>query len=97
MDNGGAGIGMLVFLGILYFIPAFVAAGRAHPNTGSILALNLLLGWSVLGWVAALVWSLSAIAERPEAATRKHKRCQFCAEDILREAVVCKHCHRNVA
>jgi hypothetical protein len=31
----------------LYFVPA-------------IIALNILLGWSVLGWVAALIWSLMA-------------------------------------
>jgi hypothetical protein len=27
----------------------------------AIFALNLLLGWTLLGWFAALVWSLTAV------------------------------------
>lgn len=42
---------------ILYFIPAIVAGQRGHANTGAIIALNLLLGWTFLGWVAAMVWA----------------------------------------
>lgn len=44
---------------LIYLVPALVANGRHHKNTGAIAALNLLLGWTVLGWVAALVWSLT--------------------------------------
>ena len=42
-----------------YFLPTVVAVMRSHHNTGAILVLNLLLGWTLLGWVAALVWSLT--------------------------------------
>lgn len=49
----------------LYFLPTFVVAARQHHNGGAILALNLLLGWTLLGWVAALVWSLTAVS-RPD-------------------------------
>ena len=52
--------GVLLVL-ILYFIPAIVAGSRGHPNSGAISALNLLLGWTFVGWVAAFVWSLTAI------------------------------------
>lgn len=44
----------------IYFIPAFVAYGRGHHNRAAILVLNLLLGWSFIGWVVALVWSCTA-------------------------------------
>jgi hypothetical protein len=44
-----------------YMLPALVAALRGHPQVWAITALDLILGWSVLGWVAALVWSLTAI------------------------------------
>jgi hypothetical protein len=40
-----------------YFAPAWVAQSRGHRNRMAILVLNLLLGWSVLGWVVALVWA----------------------------------------
>jgi hypothetical protein len=42
----------------IYFVPSFVAAGRNHRNLGALFTLNLLLGWTVLGWIGALVWSL---------------------------------------
>jgi hypothetical protein len=29
-------------------------------SAGAIFALNLLLGWTVLGWIAAIVWSLNS-------------------------------------
>ncbi len=42
-----------------YFLPTIVAGMRDHSSTGAIGALNLLLGWTFLGWVVALVWSLA--------------------------------------
>lgn len=57
----------LVILGILvYLVPVFVAAARKNPNTLAIGMLNLFLGWTLLGWVAALVW---ACVGKPEAST----------------------------
>lgn len=52
------GIGLLVAL-LLYFVPAIVAGRRNHRNFKAILALDFFLGWTALGWVAALVWSLT--------------------------------------
>ena len=48
---------------ILYLLPAFVAGARGHQNTGAILALNLLLGWTMIGWIVALVWSLTVVPQ----------------------------------
>ena len=58
------GIGLTELIIVLvvlvpYFIPAIVGRLRRHPNAVAIFALNLLLGWTVLGWVAALVWGLT--------------------------------------
>lgn len=47
-----------------YFLPALVAFNRYHPETRAITALDLLLGWSVVGWVAALVWALTGPGAR---------------------------------
>jgi hypothetical protein len=49
---------LLIFLPP-YFIPTFVAYGRKKSNAGAIFALNFFLGWSLIGWVAALIWALS--------------------------------------
>ena len=42
----------------IYFIPTIVAYHKRRPNTTAIGALNLLLGWSFVFWVVALVWAL---------------------------------------
>jgi hypothetical protein len=47
---------ILAILGVaaLYFAPTIVAFSRKAPNRGSVLVLNLFLGWSFVGWVIAL-------------------------------------------
>ena len=37
--------------------------GRDHLSQGGIIVLNLLLGWTVLGWVGALIWAVHAETE----------------------------------
>jgi ABC-type transport system involved in cytochrome c biogenesis permease component len=50
-----------IFLGVLASIlPTVIALFRKHQNVGAIAAVNLLLGWTALGWVVALVWSLTS-------------------------------------
>jgi hypothetical protein len=66
-DSGaGAGVAALGIFGVfgvfsilMYFLPTFVAGLRHHHNGGAIFLLNLLLGWTLLGWVLALVWSVT--------------------------------------
>lgn len=41
----------------LYFVPFGVAYGRGHKNTKTVFFLNLLFGWTGLGWISLLVWS----------------------------------------
>jgi Superinfection immunity protein len=47
----------VLFVG--YFFPAIVAALRHHRNADAICVLNLFLGWTFLGWVAAIVWAMT--------------------------------------
>lgn len=42
---------------VLYFLPSIVAINRGHHNRTGIEVLNLLLGWTLIGWIAVLVWS----------------------------------------
>ncbi|WP_312723971.1 superinfection immunity protein [Stutzerimonas kunmingensis] len=51
---------MLAAMVAVYFLPGLVAYKRDHQNAASIMLLNLFLGWTLLGWVGALVWSASA-------------------------------------
>lgn len=55
------GVANVVVAALFYFPPTIVAWLRQHPNRVSILLLNLFLGWTVIGWIVALVWSASSI------------------------------------
>lgn len=51
---------IIAVLGIaLYLLPTIIAVNRNHNNSIPIFIFNLLLGWSFLGWVLALVWSFT--------------------------------------
>ncbi len=50
---------LVALLSFGYMLPWAIAATRGKVNSGAIFWLNLLLGWSVIGWVIALVMSLS--------------------------------------
>ena len=66
---------LLVILIAAYFIPTIVAYSRGHRNASAITVLNLLLGWTLIGWVAALVWSLTSGCEACRAALVGRYRC----------------------
>ena len=44
-----------------YFLPLIIAWWRRHHNTLAIFVLNFFLGWTIVGWVAALVWAVTAV------------------------------------
>ncbi|MDR2442366.1 MAG: superinfection immunity protein [Deltaproteobacteria bacterium] len=43
----------------IYFIPSYIAYSRKHNNFLPILLINFFLGWTVLAWIAALLWALT--------------------------------------
>ena len=47
----------LGFGSVLYFLPTIIAAIKSKRDLVAILLLNLFLGWSVIGWIVALVWA----------------------------------------
>jgi hypothetical protein len=52
------GFATILLFAVLYFVPMGIAIARKHRNTGAIVALNMFLGWTMVGWVLALVWAL---------------------------------------
>jgi len=61
------GLVVLSVIGFLfYFLPSFV--GRQKRNAIAIFILNLFLGWTLLGWVLALVWACTREPEHAAAA-----------------------------
>lgn len=40
-----------------YFLPSLVASSRRHKNKNAIYVTNTFLGWTFVGWIAALIWA----------------------------------------
>lgn len=57
-DPESIGIAWTIVLVGLYFLPAITAKTRGHRYTGAVTALNVLLGWTLIGWAVALIWAL---------------------------------------
>jgi len=63
-DFSGFFAAVLCSLGaLLYLVPWVVACRRRVYAQAGIIVLNLLLGWTVLGWVGALIWAVRAETE----------------------------------
>ncbi|WP_249522996.1 superinfection immunity protein [Modestobacter marinus] len=68
-DSDGSGGGGFVVLMIvlvvlaLYFTPTIIAFARGIADRGTVLVLNLFLGWTFVGWVVSLAM---AARSRPE-------------------------------
>jgi len=48
---------MLIVATLLYFLPTLIALIRGHLSGLAIFLLNLFLGWTLIGWLIALIWS----------------------------------------
>ena len=43
---------------VMYFLPSVVALARSKRDITAIVLLNFFLGWTMIGWVVALVWAV---------------------------------------
>jgi uncharacterized membrane protein YqaE (UPF0057 family) len=50
---------IVVALLVAYFLPTLVAWRRGHGSVLAIGLVNTLLGWTLLGWFWAMIWSLT--------------------------------------
>jgi len=50
----------LLFLFVLYWLPTLIAIVRQTPSALGVAMLNFFLGWTIIGWILALVWALAA-------------------------------------
>ena len=60
MDYGIVAVILLVIVLPLYFLPTIVAAIRKTENIGWVVLINVLLGWTLIGWAVALAMAVSS-------------------------------------
>jgi hypothetical protein len=61
---------ILAVLGVAaYWAPSITAGVRRVPNTGSVIVVNLFLGWTAVGWVVALAMACRSIPAAQTAET----------------------------
>jgi hypothetical protein len=53
---------ILFLIVVFYLLPCVIASTRKTGHQGAIFFINMLFGWTILGWVAALIW---AVVEKP--------------------------------
>ena len=58
-----------IALVLIYFSPTFIALQKR--NLRLVFLTNILLGWTLIGWIAALVWAMRG--EAPEVPERFKK------------------------
>ena len=59
------GLGLLLALTALYFLPTMLALDRRVPNKWSVVVINVVLGWTIVGWAVALAM---AVRDKPRPA-----------------------------
>jgi Superinfection immunity protein len=73
-NTGFGGGGQLAFIpgglviiaaGILYCVPSIIAWQRDMPGRDSVIVVNLLLGWTLIGWAVALAMAVRDRHRRP--------------------------------
>ena len=96
----------LSFLAILflpYFIPSILAFARKHHNAVPILILNIFLGWTLIGWVGALIWALTTPQEvrspipeakeiQPPQPPVEKRLCSNCENQVKPTDAFCSNC-----
>lgn len=54
---------LLLPLGAIHFLPTIIAALKHSRSVVGIFLVNLFFGWTVIGWIVALIWALSSERE----------------------------------
>jgi len=52
------GLSVILVGGVIYFIPSIIAKNNYNTKFNSIFLINFFLGWTIVGWVVALMMSL---------------------------------------
>jgi Superinfection immunity protein len=60
---------ILLLIATVSFVPSIIPLTRRYRLVAAIVLLDILLGWTLLGWIIALVWSFTGDSN--------HQKIQF--------------------
>jgi cytochrome c biogenesis protein CcdA len=86
---------LIILLALVYTLPTIVAFARRHHQRFAILLLNLFIGWTIFGWVAALVWAATAVSSDSKGAWQASGEQRFyaqCGAPMRIDASFCAQC-----
>ena len=60
MRIAGLGLTELIILlaAAAYFLPTLIAIVRKHPARLPLILVNIFAGWTLLGWLACMIWAI---------------------------------------
>lgn len=58
---------LLAIIAVLYLLPTILAYGRDHPHRQRLALVNILFGWTLLGWIGVFLWATLATSDPREA------------------------------
>jgi len=64
-----ATVATLMTLG--YLIPWVIAVYRRHSKAGAIFTVNFFFGWTIAGWIVALIWAIKAPGQATQVGERQ--------------------------
>jgi hypothetical protein len=103
-DAPGVEILLVVVFGLaVYFVPTIIAWNKRQGS--SVMIVNLVFGWTIVGWVGALAWALmndppaAVVIQQPSPPTSPStaappQLCSTCGKYSLPDARFCSSCGR---
>jgi len=86
----------LIFVFLLYFLPSLI--GKDKKDAMGIFLVNFFLGWTLIGWVVALIWACAA--DRPAylqyAPAGGGRFCSHCGTPAVHVVQYCSSCGARV-
>jgi hypothetical protein len=85
-----------IFFILLYFLPSII--GRDKKDATGIFLVNFFLGWTLIGWVVALLWACAS-DRQPHlqyAAAGGGRFCSHCGSAAVSAGLYCSSCGARV-
>ena len=71
---------IMLMVGTMYFLPTLIAHARKKANIRPIFLVNFIAGWTVIGWIIALMWAFTADTPGETKQTVRSAGGSFCPQ-----------------